>query len=77
MQNFVFWGRNYMQVVLYLYFIWREIVLNLDKNYTLFENLAVPTLLRVSFVIKYHRYMNCIFFSLDAYILIIECANLK
>ena len=33
-----------MLVKLYLYFIYREIVLFLEKNYTLFGNYAVATL---------------------------------
>ena len=38
-----FWGK-YLYVNHTLYFIQRKIILYLDKNYTLFGNLAVATL---------------------------------
>ena len=38
------WGRIYIHVTLYSYLIKREIILYLEKNYTLFGNLAIATL---------------------------------
>ena len=43
----IFHTKIYMQAILYSYFIYREIILYLDKNHTLFANLAVTTLIGV------------------------------
>ena len=58
MQKICIWG-EYLYVSHTLYFILREIILYLEKNYTLFGNLAVATLYRgihtKDLKVPYHR----------------------
>ena len=56
-QNWIFEGKILMQVILYSYFILKEIILYFEKNHSLFGKLPVATLIDLM-ICKYFSESN-------------------